>query len=88
MILFPLDSKVAIYFIQFAKYQNWIYWGNCLLHKVIKNAIPTKISEKLHYTKKDLSTFEGLKKAILKIDRDYWRKISDDNYRKRTVHTL
>jgi len=59
-----------------------------LLHKVIKNAIPTRISEKLHYTKEDLSTFESLKKAILKIDRDYWRKISDDDHRKRTVHIL
>ena len=47
-----------------------------------------RISEKLCYSKKNLSTFESLKKAVLKINNNYWRRISDDNHKKRTVCTL
>jgi len=32
-IPFPNDSKVVNYFIQFAKFQNYICWNNRLLQK-------------------------------------------------------
>jgi len=88
VIPFPLDGKVVTYFIQFAKYQNRIRWGDCSLCKVVKDAIPARISKKLWYSKKDLSTFKGLKWAVLKIDSDYWRRISDDKQKQQTVCTL
>ena len=47
-----------------------------------------RISEKLCYSKKNLSIFESLKKAVLKINNNYWRRILDDNHKKRTVCTL
>ena len=77
-IPFPSDGKAVTYFIQFTKYQNRIRWGDHSLRKVVKDTIPPRISEELRYSKEDLSTFEGLKRAVLKIDSDYWRRISDD----------
>jgi len=60
-ILSSPDGKTVSYFIQFAKYQNCIYWDDCSLRKVMKDAIPSYISEELHYTKEDLFTFKGFK---------------------------
>jgi len=87
-IPFPPDGKAITYFIQFAKYQNRICWGDCSLRKVVKDAIPPRISEELRHSKENLSTFEGLKRAVLKIDSDYWRRISDDKQKQQTIHTL
>jgi len=47
-----------------------------------------RISKELCYSKKNLSIFEGLKKIVLKINNNYWRRISDDNHKKRTVCIL
>ena len=87
-IPFPPDGKAVMYCIQFTKYQNRIRWGDCSLQKVIKDAIPPRISKELCYSKEDLSTFKGLKRAVLKIDSGYWRRISDDKQKQQTVHTL
>ena len=70
-IPFPPNSKAMTYFIQFTKYQNRIHWGDHSLWKVIKDAISSRINKELHYSKKDLSTFEGLKRAVLKINSNY-----------------
>ena len=74
-ISFPLEGKAVTYFIQFAKYQNRIWWGDRSLQKVVKDAIPPRISKELCYSKEDLSTFKGLKRAVLKIDSDHWRRV-------------
>ena len=42
-IPFPNDSKTVNYFIQFAKFQNQIYWDDRVLRKVVKDAIPDRI---------------------------------------------
>ena len=42
-IPFPNDSKTVNYFIQFAKFQNQIYWDDRALRKVVKDAIPDRI---------------------------------------------
>jgi len=88
IIPFPPDGKAVTYFIQFAKYQNRICWGDCSLQKVVKDAIPPRISEELCYSKEDLSIFEGLKRAVQKIDSDYWRRVSDDKQKQQVACTL
>ena len=76
-IPFPNDEKAVNYFIHFAKYQNRIRWDNRSLRKVIKDALPSRISDELHFSKEDLSTFKGLKRAVIRIDSDYWRHVQD-----------
>jgi len=49
-IPFPPDGKAVTYFIQFAKYQNKIQWDDCFLRKVVKDAIPVRISEELRFS--------------------------------------
>jgi len=41
------------------------------LRKVIKNALPSYIQDELRFSHKDISHFEGLKRAALRIDNDY-----------------
>ena len=70
-IPFLYDRKTVTYFIQFVKYKNRIRWEDCSLWKVIKNTILERISEELYFRKENISTFEGLKRVVLKIDSDY-----------------
>jgi len=76
-IPFPNDEKAVNYFIYFAKYQNRIRWDDCSLRKVVKDALPSRISDELRFSREDLSTFEGLKRAVMRIDSDYWRCVQD-----------
>jgi len=87
-IPFPPEDKTVTYFIQFAKYQNRIQWGDCSLQKIVKDTILPRISEELRYSKEDLSTFKELKRTVLKIDSDHWRRVSDDKQRQQTACTL
>jgi len=43
VITFPNNEKVVNYFIKFVKYQNYIYWDDHSLRKVVKNTIPNWI---------------------------------------------
>jgi len=61
------------YIIWFAKYQNYIHWDDYALKKVVKGVLPNQIQDELHYSQKDISTFEGLKRAVMRIDNDYWK---------------
>ena len=87
-ILFPPDSKAVTYFIQFAKYQNRIRWDDCSLQKVVKNAIPVRISEELCFSWEDLSMFKGYKCAVLKIDNDHWKRVQNKKNRQQLAHIL
>jgi len=51
-ISFPSKGKTVDYFIHFTKYQNHIYWDEKILYKIIKNAIPNCIRDKLHYSER------------------------------------
>ena len=73
-IPFPNNSKAASYFIQFAKYQNYIHWDNHLLRKVVKDALLSRIRDELHFSHENISSFKGLKKAVLRIDNDFWKR--------------
>jgi len=70
-IPFPHDGRATDYFIHFAKYQNRIQWNDRSLCKVVKNTISTRISEKLHYSQENLSSFEGYKRAVMRINDNY-----------------
>jgi len=70
-IPFSNDGKAVNYFIQFAKFQNRIHWDNRALRKVVKDAIPDRIRDELRFSHEDVSTFEGLKRAIMRIDNDF-----------------
>jgi len=74
-IPFPHDGKAVNYFIQFAKYQNRIRWDDHSLHKLVKDAIPSHICNELRFTHEDVSLFEGFKRAVMKIDNNYWRRV-------------
>jgi len=63
-IFFPNDGKV---FIQFAKFQNQICWDDRALKKIVKDVIPDHIHE-------DVSMFEGLKRTVMRIDNDFWKR--------------
>jgi len=87
-IHFSHNRKITDYSICFAKYQNWICWENRSLCKVVKDAIPARTSEELHYSREDLSLFEGYKRAVMRIDNNYWRQIQDKKNQVRIAHTL
>jgi len=70
-IPFSNDGKAVNYFIQFAKFQNQICWDNRALRKVVKDTIPDCIRDELRFSHKDVSTFEGLKRAVMRIDNDF-----------------
>jgi len=38
---------------------------------VVKNAIPDHIHDELRFSHEDISTFEGLKRAVMRIDNDF-----------------
>jgi len=77
-IPFPNDGKAVNYFIQFAKYQNQIRWDDCSLRKVVKDALSNWIRDELHFCHEDISTFEGLKRAVLRVDNNYWKQNLDE----------
>ena len=60
---------------------------------MVKNAIPTRICDKLRYSQEDMSSFEGFKRVVLRIDNDHWKRIQDNKNKSRTnrfpsYHTL
>jgi len=67
-IPFSYDGRATNYFIHFAKYQNQIWWDNRFLCKVVKDAIPIRISKEFHYSQEDLLSFEEYKRAVIRID--------------------
>jgi len=72
-IPFPNDNKAINYFIQFAKFQNRIHWDDRALRKVIKDTISNHVHDELRFSHKDVSTFEGLKRAVMRINNDFWK---------------
>ena len=85
-IPFPVEGKAVNYFIQFIKYQNRIRWDDHSLHKVVKDALPSHICDKLHFCHEDISTFEGLKRAVLRIDNNYWKQTLEEQNKICTAH--
>ena len=55
---------------------------------MVKNTISKRISKKLHFSKEDISIFESLKKVVLKIDNNYWRRVSDNRQRYQTIKVV
>jgi len=87
-ISFPDNGKATKYFIDFAKYQTRIKWDDQSLRKIVKDAIPTQSLDELRFSHEDTSTFEGFKKAVLKIDNDYWKRKQDEANKQRLVQSL
>jgi len=80
-IPFPNDGKAVNYFIQFAKFQNWIRWDDRALRKVVKDAIPDHIRDELRFSHEDVSMFEGLKRAVMRIDNDFWKCQQEEKHK-------
>jgi len=80
-IPFPNDSKAVNYFIQFAKFQNRICWDDRALRKVVKDAIPNRVRDELRFSHEDVSTFEGLKRAVMRIDNDFWKRQQEERHK-------
>jgi hypothetical protein len=87
-ISFPNSGKATTYFIEFAKYQNRIKWDDRSLRKVVKDSIPPRITDELRFSREDTSTFEGFKRAVLRIDNDYWKRKQDEANKQRLVQAL
>jgi len=45
-----------------------------LLRKVVKDVLLSHIRDELHFSHKDVLSFEGLKRAVLRIDNDFWKR--------------
>jgi len=84
-IPFSNDGKAINYFIQFAKFQNCIRWDNRSLRKVVKDAIPNCICDKLRFSHEDVLTFEGLKRAVMRIDNDFWKRHQEEKHKFQTA---
>ena len=85
-IPFPHDGKAVNYFIQFAKYQNRIRWDDRSLRKLVKDTIPSRICDELCFTHEDVLSFEGFKRAVMRIDNNYWRRIQEDKNKQHPIH--
>ena len=84
-ILFPVEDKAVNYFIQFTKYQNRIRWDDCSLYKVVKDALSSHIHDELCFCHKDISTFKGLKRVVLRVDNNYWKRTLEESNKFRTA---
>jgi len=80
-IPFHNDGKAVNYFIQFAKFQNRIRWDDRSLRKVVKNTIPNCIRDELRFSHEDVLTFEGLKRAVMRIDNDFWKRHQEEKHK-------
>jgi len=80
-ISFPNNGKTVNYFIQFAKFQNRIHWDDRVLRKVVKDTIPDRIRDELRFSHEDVSTFEGLKRAVMRIDNDFWKRQQEEKHK-------
>ena len=80
-IPFYNDGKTVNYFIQFAKFQNRIRWDDRSLRKIVKDAIPNRIRDELRFSHKDVSIFEGLKRAVMRIDNDFWKRHQEEKHK-------
>jgi len=70
-IAFSNEGKAVNYFIQSAKYQNQICWDDCFLQKVVKDVLSSHMRDKLRFSHENMSFFEGLKRAMLRINNNY-----------------
>jgi len=87
-ISFLNKEKAVNYFICFAKYQNCICWDDRSLQKVVNDALSARIWDELRFSHEDLSSFEGLKRLVLRIDNDYWKHQLEDKHKFWGTHTL
>jgi len=55
--------------------------------KVVKDALPSYICDELHFCHKDISTFEGLKRAVLRVDNNYWKQTLEEPNKFHTAHS-
>ena len=53
---------------------------------MVKDALPNRIRDELRFCHEDTSTFEGLKRAVLRIDNNYWKRSSNEDGKHRTIH--
>jgi hypothetical protein len=87
-ITFPDNTKATRYFIEFSKYQKRVKMDDRSLRRIVKSAIPMRIVDELPYFREDYSTFAGIKKAVMKIDNDYWKRKQDDETKRRVYQNL
>ena len=87
-IFFPNNGKAVNYFIQFTKFQNQICWDDRALRKVVKDTIPDCIHNELKFSHKDVLMFEGLKRAIIRIDNDFWKYQQEEKHKFQASRTI
>ena len=87
-IVFPNEGKAVNYFIQFTKYQNQICWDDHFLQKVVKDALPLCMRDKLRFSHENVLFFKGLKRAILRINNNYWKHQLENKNKSQTTCTL
>jgi len=80
-IPFPNDGKAVNYFIQFAKFQNRIYWDDRALRKMVKNAIPNHVCDELRFSHENVSMFEGLKRVVMRINNNFWKHQQEERHK-------
>jgi len=48
---------------------------------VVKDTIPDRIRDELRFSHEDISTFEGLKRAVMRIDNDFWKHQQEEKHK-------
>jgi len=48
---------------------------------VVKDTIPNCIHDELRFSHKDISTFESLKRAVMRIDNDFWKRQQEERHK-------
>ena len=54
---------------------------------MVKDALPTQIHDELCFCHEDTSSFEGLKRAVLRIDNNYWKRSLEESIRPHIIHS-
>ena len=50
--------------------------------------LPNHIREELRFSHEDVSSFKGLKRAVMQIDNDFWKRHQEDKNKLQMAHTL
>jgi len=55
---------------------------------VVKDTIPHHIHNKLQFSHEDISIFEGLKRAILRINNDFWKHQQKEKHKFQAIRAI
>jgi len=55
---------------------------------VVRDAIPDHIHDELRFSHENVSTFEGLKRAVMRIDNDFWKCQQEEKHKFQALRAI